>query len=1182
MRSKLAARFAALVGLVGVELFVLLLGTTTAYVSGLSNVSPDPVSSNPNGTHVFFLRVARTAGIQRDVKLAAYYKDDPSGSFIKIYPGSSLNDEDVCNISSQLDEYERSKYLSVTLKDERSGNERIYYISREKACDLKSGGDGENSRGADAANAFYGRYQIPNFGTDEATAKDPATGRYKLNITIALNDGLKPPSVSEAFRQRFLVRTIAYGGSDEPTVAPRGGAGRNFSIVTDWDKRDDAPRDRSIVIPFGLPCTTASAAGIDWRVGVYDADNGFSGGFAPLKVSFQVQYRNDDTNGKWVDAGLSSPSSSLSGSPGTISGQPGVGNGDIASGNFATYVVPDGQSEDVGKATAKVQTVKIDTKYRLVVFHVASRNTIDIVVPEDSIFGDISCDVDKWEMAPTSSVFPSQQQPGRSVVFMHTNKNIKPATSPALDFTAFWYPSNARVRTTDPATINPSNPIASATYKEDQSRSIQVNYTIPTTATAGSRYCQYAVSSLWKTGSTVSIQSPRACVTVAPFPSPPTDRVNITPRVPDVAATIEPTEQATINGSVDVSNFPRPEDGGWGYKELSSQLDANRVVPTEDNDGIESQDSTVYTCPSGYSPTNPSTNTSTSCSKATTGPTTYYCPHGVDTERTSDCKHAYNGTGNDTKTECEGHGYTWGASGCFGTHSKSSTPGSPSIAYASPSSSTQTRYRCADPSQGSWGAYGAAAPTNCKKLYSCPGGARITGTTSSSGWYSTKPTCDGWLCRYLSPQINQSSQPTCEFRCSGGIGDRAYLDRDNGDGSDRRCFVQPTFTMQCRWNDGSITPVTVTFGTSNYCAGSKTVTGQTIGTPVCASLTFAVGGWAGSVEPGWIIDAFGVKRQIRVWGWSDPTTDEGCAKVVAKPTVKVVGGDVVAGVAITGTDGRCSPVSTGSVVGWPHSPDYNASNGQFGVFAPSNVTGFASGAISEQFKPSGLTFANSSPSPSGQNLGGNFGRMNYCVPNHYGDPSSLTSMPLASIGGSSTNGSYKANGSPSSTGSRTIGTKTIPAGNRTAFYVDGDVFINGNITYQGRGGWTTVENIPAFKLVVRGNIYIASNVTTLDGMYIAQPNGSTGGNIYTCAPSRSTLYPTSSLFSNCGTQLTVNGVFIAKKIYLYRTAGTAIFGQTAEQFNYLPELWIANWPTTSTSSVNQLKYDSILSLPPVL
>ena len=148
---------------------------------------------------------------------------------------------------------------------------------------------------------------------------------------------------------------------------------------------------------------------------------------------------------------------------------------------------------------------------------------------------------------------------------------------------------------------------------------------------------------------------------------------------------------------------------------------------------------------------------------------------------------------------------------------------------------------------------------------------------------------------------------------------------------------------------------------------------------------------------------------------------------------------------------------------------------------------------------------------------------------------------------------------------------------RTAWWYNGDLNIVSNIKFAGAlTGWASREDVPAFYLVVNGNINIAPWVTQLDGVYIAQ-----GGTINTCA----------GAVRDCGNQLVVNGSFMAKKVLLNRTKGTVrsgdinesrTSGKSAEVFNFSPEQLFGNKPKIEGPFETIQPYDSIVGLPPIL
>jgi len=142
----------------------------------------------------------------------------------------------------------------------------------------------------------------------------------------------------------------------------------------------------------------------------------------------------------------------------------------------------------------------------------------------------------------------------------------------------------------------------------------------------------------------------------------------------------------------------------------------------------------------------------------------------------------------------------------------------------------------------------------------------------------------------------------------------------------------------------------------------------------------------------------------------------------------------------------------------------------------------------------GLTFANSG-SPKG-----NLGLTSHCIPDYYSTmpTSANTSGPIDT----SISGAYSRNG-PLSLGSLVVGD-----GAHVAIYVNGDVNINGNIVFANSTGWASTDHVPSFYLIATGNINIASGVSQLDGVYVAQPNAAgNNGLINTCSNGGSLFAP---------------------------------------------------------------------------
>lgn len=310
---------------------------------------------------------------------------------------------------------------------------------------------------------------------------------------------------------------------------------------------------------------------------------------------------------------------------------------------------------------------------------------------------------------------------------------------------------------------------------------------------------------------------------------------------------------------------------------------------------------------------------------------------------------------------------------------------------------------------------------------------------------------------------------------------------------------------------------------------------------------------------------------------------EACAYVATKPYARVYGGDVMVGGGYETAPGVCTNNQDAAVIGWNKgaSGSYGGSGVQYAVYALSAIfdTASALGSSGGASPPTGLSFGNTSADAANGLFGGSFGSAP-CITNYYaGLPGSTLALP-GTVGGMS-DGAY------SGTGDITLGGGTVNSNNHIDVYVDGDVFISGNITYGGSGSWTSAS-IPSFRLIVRGDIFIDNDVSQLDGLYVAQANGAAGGNIYTCALDFTPLALNGALASTCdNASLTINGGLVANRVHLSRTVGTlrqssAAEGPSstniAEVINFGPSLWIPQPVDRS----GPYKYDSITSLPPVL
>ena len=325
------------------------------------------------------------------------------------------------------------------------------------------------------------------------------------------------------------------------------------------------------------------------------------------------------------------------------------------------------------------------------------------------------------------------------------------------------------------------------------------------------------------------------------------------------------------------------------------------------------------------------------------------------------------------------------------------------------------------------------------------------------------------------------------------------------------------------------------------------------------------------------------------------------------PYLKVYGADIRAGGGFG--SGTCN-TSTGGVYGFGYRPgvpasstDFRGTSSQFGVMSLMNVNGVYSAAqrTSAPTVPRGLTFSSTGGDPIyGGNFDGNPSGGGICIPDYFNNTRAATVTGVGTVNAAiAASPVGKSQYSASSLGGS--GDLTIPLQHQVAVYIDGNIVIDRNISLATGAGQTS--DMPFFALIVRGNIYIAPNVSRLDGLYIAQPNTgqqATQGRIYTCS-NGTTPYIATNIASACDDNpLVVNGALVAQQVKFLRTINslrnTISTGEApnfadgtgtnaAEVINYTPEMYIAPSPLldplSSAGGTGLNKYDAIYSLPPV-
>ncbi|MCB9821227.1 hypothetical protein H6798_01650 [Candidatus Nomurabacteria bacterium] len=458
--------------------------------------------------------------------------------------------------------------------------------------------------------------------------------------------------------------------------------------------------------------------------------------------------------------------------------------------------------------------------------------------------------------------------------------------------------------------------------------------------------------------------------------------------------------------------------------------------------------------------------------------------------------------------------------------------------------------------------------------------------------------------------------------------------------------VGPCLELAC--GDASTTPSPVEVGKTFAVNTSYDIhiTGTTTparvgskGTSVKVAPTVSFGGLGGFTEPTVLLNDPGYKRTIdstsgtnftinNIGDYTAPTTpgeftinyglagdltlscnDSSGNRIAQLPYFKVYEADVVTGAAfgLGNTSNACDAgyirrtSSLGKALGFARLDTvtgyYSGASVEFALRAQDAVNGVVSN-LNNATNAKSLTFANTLPaSPT---WGGSFGSST-CVANYWYPASLQTSWSNVNnytlnsgVGRSDAAYIRPASGTLTLRGSGNIR-------NRHALYVDGNLLITdggggAQINYGGYD-WQTVDDIPTIYIYVRGNIYIAPGVTSIDAVLIALPVDTSspadnladsGGKIYTC--STGGLANPATHYARCNNQLVINGALVADEVHFGRTNGSTSLsayneGPTspniAEVIYMSPEYYLATPPQPAVSS-SLYQTDSAQTLPPTL
>lgn len=300
-----------------------------------------------------------------------------------------------------------------------------------------------------------------------------------------------------------------------------------------------------------------------------------------------------------------------------------------------------------------------------------------------------------------------------------------------------------------------------------------------------------------------------------------------------------------------------------------------------------------------------------------------------------------------------------------------------------------------------------------------------------------------------------------------------------------------------------------------------------------------------------------------------------CVTIGKKPKVQIWGGNLVSG----------ANVSTSATIKTSKNGGLAAMFGswtEYGIFAAGSISGMASGSAfasesgstdySSVCRYSTLSFTNVSTggtacSPSsaiGHYTG--FNTTSDVAASFSEEKNAITSSSIVADNLLPTGGIYIGN----KTGDLTLDGGTLAAGKSVILKVNGTVTIDGNQFYEDKTYTKGASELPQL-IIIANNINITDNVTNIDAWLIA-----TDGNINTCSNFSGNL-----TISKCAQLLTVNGPVSAKKLLLYRTAGSGTdtaSGNPAEIFNLRADAYL--WSAAHIEKNTKIQSVYTTELPP--
>ena len=363
-------------------------------------------------------------------------------------------------------------------------------------------------------------------------------------------------------------------------------------------------------------------------------------------------------------------------------------------------------------------------------------------------------------------------------------------------------------------------------------------------------------------------------------------------------------------------------------------------------------------------------------------------------------------------------------------------------------------------------------------------------------------------------------------------------------------------------------------------------------------------------------------------------------KCIDRPIVKVYHGDISVGgwFGKNATSNACRGEDPSSLINngkghiYAHAALRDAGNygssAEYAVYARDEINGFYSGykrplkppsKVPPPEPPDRLTFANTTNDPWGGKLSGEL----RCIPNwwrrteHLEDKkdSTTTQFFLNKPNGDPWGEDIEQFYSPPTPHTLTISVNSTspPMGLdlKAAIYVKGNLLIKEDIINEN-ANLTKLNQVKSIYFIVKGDIFIESNVTRIDAVLIAIPTNDAqteDGRIFTCyvdqvrgmhdltydpvnetekipSTKRNVVRKNISYDQNCRNRLTINGALTARQVRLGRVTNpsppsgyyNADEGSVTEEINFLPEYFIGT-PLLPTHTDWYYASDSVTILP---